>query len=104
MTTRLPVRQLMATEWVASDWAYLSEGNLHMVFNFVGSGLWPTRPRGHVLRLRKCSEKPHVPSVRESFAFAEVVMKRHLGQEYVDTGTLVTLPASFVRELARITA
>eukprot|EP01043_Picozoa_sp_COSAG02_P117842 COSAG02_NODE_54399_length_296_cov_0.786802_1_plen_69_part_00 len=68
----------MALQWVASDWAYLSEGNLHMVFSFVGSQSRQQKLQGRVLRLRKCSEKPHIPTVRESFAFAQRVMKRHL--------------------------
>ena len=95
---------LATTQWQASDWAYLSEGNLHVVFGHVRGGTRSPQLRGRVLRLRKCSDKPHLPSVSESAAFAVGVMQRRLGRKYVDAGQLVALPPGFVSELAELMA
>lgn len=97
---RNTLRPANECNWMPSDWTYLSEGNLHVVFSFAGTDL-PLR--GKVLRLRKFSDKPHTVSVCNSARFVTNVMQAHLGQEYVDAGCLVRLPAAFLREMARKT-
>ena len=86
--------------WRVEDWAYLAEGNLHVVLRFAG-----THPgwRGRVLRVRKRSLKAVVP-LCVSVTFARTVMARLLGSEYVDGGRLVQLPVAFAAGLAELIA
>jgi hypothetical protein len=83
-------------DWNSSDWAYMAEGNLHIVLSFVGRSL---ELRGSVLRVRKRSNKA-CASLRECHRFGSCVMPTVLGHEYVEAGQLVDLPAPFLRALA----
>jgi inositol-pentakisphosphate 2-kinase len=78
----------------AAAWKYLGEGNQNIVLQYAGRD---ARLCGRVLRLRKTTQDTQSAddAVRTCFEFLRNEMGPLLGDDVVNVGTLVQLPAGF---------
>jgi hypothetical protein len=91
----LPVSQgMLQLELDAHAWTYLGEGNQNVVLQYAGSD---ARFCGRVLRLRKTTldTQSADDGVRTCYEFLRNAMGPVLGDDVVNVGTLVLLPAGF---------
>ncbi|KAI8342754.1 inositol-pentakisphosphate 2-kinase [Chlamydoabsidia padenii] len=79
-----------------NDWSYLTEGNAHVVLNYVGND---TALTGHVLRLTKNHSNINVP-LDFNTEFSKHVITPLLGPGYVDTMIYTQVTMDFIQAMS----